>query len=79
MNFILFNTSWLKGFPGGASGEEPACQYRRHKKKGFNPWVGTIPREEDATHSSPRAWRTAWREEPGGLQSMGWGREEWDT
>ena len=24
-----------------------------------------------ATHSSVLAWRTSWREEPGGLQSMG--------
>ena len=31
------------GFPGGASGKEPACQYRRHKRLGFNPWVGKIP------------------------------------
>ena len=28
------------GFPGGASGEEPACQCRRCE---FNPWVGKIP------------------------------------
>ena len=26
---------------------------------------------EMATHSSILAWRTPWREEPGGLQSMG--------
>ena len=31
------------GFPGGASGEEPACQCRRHKRCRFNPWVGKIP------------------------------------
>ena len=27
-----------------------------------------------ATHSSILAWRIPWREEPGGLQSMGWQR-----
>ena len=27
-----------------------------------------------ATHSSILAWRSPWREEPGGLQSMGWQR-----
>ena len=27
--------------------------------------------EELATHSSILAWKTAWTEEPGGLQSMG--------
>ena len=32
-----------KGFPGGACGKEPACQRRRHKRCGFNPWVGKIP------------------------------------
>ena len=31
------------GSPGGASGKEPACQCRRHKRRGFNPWVGKIP------------------------------------
>ena len=33
-----------EGFPDGASGKEPACQCRRHKRHGFNPWVGKIPR-----------------------------------
>ena len=28
------------GFPGGASGKEPTCQCRRHKRFRFNPWVG---------------------------------------
>ena len=32
-----------------------------------------------ATHSSIIAWRTPWTEEPGGLQSMGWGRKKSDT
>ena len=31
------------GFPGGASGKEPACQCRRHKKHGFNPGWGRFP------------------------------------
>ena len=26
-----------------ASGKEPACQYRRHKRHGFDPWVRKIP------------------------------------
>ena len=29
--------------PGGASGKEPACQSRRPKSRGFDPWVGKIP------------------------------------
>ena len=39
-------------------------------------WVRSLGREdplekETATHSSALAWRIPWREEPGGLQSMG--------
>ena len=30
------------GFPRGASGKEPACQFRRPKKHKFDPWVGKI-------------------------------------
>ena len=33
-----------RGFPGGASGKEPACQCRRRERCGFDPWVGEIPR-----------------------------------
>ena len=36
----------------GASGKEPACQCRRHKRHGFNPWVRKIP------------WRRAWQPIP---------------
>ena len=45
-------TVTLSAFPGGASGEEPACQSRRHKRRGFNPWVGKI------------AWRRTWQPIP---------------
>ena len=40
------------GFPGGTSGKEPACQCRRCKRLGFDPWVGKIP------------WRRAWQPTP---------------
>ena len=30
------------GFPGGASGKEPACQCRRLKSCGFDLWVGKM-------------------------------------
>ena len=30
-------------FPGDASDKEPTCQLRRHKRGGFDPWVGRIP------------------------------------
>ena len=60
------------GFPGGASGKEPASQCRRHKRCRFDPWVRKVPFEESvATHSSILAWRIPWAEEPGRLQSKG--------
>ena len=58
------------GFPGGTSGKEPACQFRRQKRYRFDPWVGKIP--------WLRAWqptpvflpgKSAWTEVPGRLQS----------
>ena len=38
-----------KGFSGGTSGKEPICQFKRHKRQWFDPWVGKIP------------WRRAWQ------------------
>ena len=40
------------GFPGGASGKEPACQGRRHKRQEFNPGIRKIP------------WRQKWPPTP---------------
>jgi len=60
------------GFPGGASGKEPTCQRRRHKRCWFDPWGGEDPLEEDmAMHFRILAWRIPWTEEPGRLQSIG--------
>ena len=44
------------------SGKEPACQCRRHKRHGFDPWVGKIP------------WRRKWQSTPALLtgKSHGW-------
>ena len=42
----------LMGFPGGASGKEPACQCRRCKRLEFNHWVGKIP------------WKRSWTPTP---------------
>ena len=39
-------------FPRGTSGKEPACQFRRQKRRGFNPLVGKIP------------WRRKWQPTP---------------
>ena len=48
MSFFPCIISWL-GFPDGASGKEPDCQCRRHKRYGFDPWVGKMP------------WRRKWQ------------------
>ena len=41
-----------EGFPRGASGKEPACQNRRQKRCGYDPWVWMIP------------WRRKWQPTP---------------
>ena len=41
----------VQGFPGGASGREPACQCRRCERCGFSRWVWKI-------------WRRAWHPSP---------------
>ena len=39
----------MYGLPSGASGKELACQCRRHRRHGFDSWVGKIP------------WRRTWQ------------------
>ena len=62
---------WNNRLPRWLSGKESACQYRRHRRHGFDPWVGKIPLR--------RKWqptplflpgKVPWTEKPGGLQSM---------
>ena len=50
--FILHFRWLLAGFPGGASGKEPACQCRRCRRRKFDPWDREIP------------WRRAWQPTP---------------
>ena len=59
------------GFPGGSVSKEPTCQCKRHKRRGFDPWVGKIPWR--------RAWQptpvflpgeSPWTEKRGGLRAM---------
>ena len=54
-----------KGFPGGTSGKELACQCNRRKRLRFNPWAGKIRWRRECI----LAWRIPWTEEPGRLQS----------
>ena len=59
------------GFPGGASGKEPTCQCRRHRRHGFDPWVGKISWRK-ARQPTPGLLpeESPWTEEPGELQSI---------
>ena len=55
-----------------SSGKEPVCQYRRHKRHGFDPLGREDPLEVGtATLSSVLSWRISRTEEPGGLWSIG--------
>ena len=38
-----FKYSWFYRLPKWLSSKESSCQYRRHKRFGFGPWVGKIP------------------------------------
>ena len=69
----------MLGFPGGASGKEPACQSMRYKTHWFDPYVGRIPWR--------RAWQptsvflpveSQWTEEPDELHSIASQRVEHD-
>ena len=51
---ILLSTAL---WSGGASGKEPACQFTRHKRLGFDPWVEKIP------------WRRKWLLQYSGLEN----------
>ena len=54
------------------SGKESACKYRRLRRWGIDPWIGKIPgRRKWQPTPGILARNTPWREEPGGLQSMG--------
>ena len=57
------------GLPRWHCGEGPSCWSRRHRRWGFNPWVGKIPWSRK-WQISILAWENPWTEEPGGSQSM---------
>ena len=51
----------------GLSGKEPICQFRRHKRPGFDSWVGKIP------------WRRAWQPIPVFLKENPHGQRAWQA
>ena len=74
-NTVKGNSAWapgMLGFPGGASGKEPACQFRRYKLHGSYPYVGRIPwRKAWQPTSVFLPVESQWKEEPDGLHSIG--------
>ena len=69
-DFALVTQLWAS--PGSASGKETVYQCKRHKRCGFDPWVGKIPCK---TEWQPTPvflpGESPWTEEPGGLQFKG--------
>ena len=60
-----------QGFPGGSVEKNPpAMQETQEIRVQSLGWEDPLE-EGMATHSSILAWRIPWREEPGGLQSVG--------
>ena len=70
MRCTLYNITTKNkiGYPGGTSGKEPACRYKRHGR-----FLGQEDplEEERAPHSSILAWEILWTEKPSRIQSMG--------
>ena len=62
----MYNVTFM-GFPGDSDGKEFACNAE-------DPGSGSYPGEGNlATNSHILVWRIPWTEEPGGLESMGYG------
>ena len=57
---------------GGTSGKEPACQFRRRKRRELDPWVRKSPGEGNGNplQASILAWKVLRTEETGRLQSI---------
>ena len=66
-HLLLFDEAVILGFPGGTGDKESACQRRRHKRCGFDPWARKIPWRRKG-HPTPVFLP---EKPPGGLQSMG--------
>ena len=59
------------GFPGGDRGKELPCQYRRHKRHWFDPWVG-------GGHGNPFQYSCLESPMDRGACYSPWGRKESD-
>ena len=68
--YIIWRSSVVLGFPGGASGKEPPFQCRRCKICGFNPWVRKMPWRR-AQQLTPILLPGESSGQPGRLKSLG--------
>ena len=77
-HLINGNTKDKRGFPHGLVVKNPPDNAG---DTGFTPELGRSLENEMATHSSILAWKIPWKEELGGLQSMGSQRvgHDWAT
>ena len=69
------NYGW--GFPGDVAVKKTPAKAGDSISGGSIPGPGRSPHVEMATDSI-LAWKIPWIKEPGGLQSMGWQRVEYD-
>ena len=61
----------IQGFPGGTSGKESTCQFRRHKIYGFDPWIRGSLGVGSGNLLQYSFLENSWAEEPTRLHSMG--------
>ena len=76
---ISVSLCMLKRLPRWLSGKESACQCRRHRDVRLIPEMGRFPGVGNGNPLQYYCLEIPWREEPGGLQSMGSqrGRSDW--
>ena len=63
--FLYQEVSFIRAFPDGASGKEPVCQCKSHKRCRFDLGVGKIP------------WRRAWQPTTVFLPGESHGQRTW--
>jgi len=66
-------------FSGGTSGKEPTYQCRRHRRPGFDPWVGEIPWRRSWQQPTPRFLPGASHGQRSLVGYSPWGCKELDT
>ena len=59
------------GFRSGATGKESTCQFRRHRRHGFYPWVGKISQRGNGNPLQYSCLGNPMGRGAGGLQPVG--------